>query len=146
MATKAKAAKGTLIKRGDGNGGSEVFTTIGEVLSFSGPNGTLPTFDATSFDSAAEEVGAGLPSSGEVSIEMLFVGGNAQQQGLEADRVGAVLRNFQIFLNDNPSTKTTYNYSAYVTEFALSGGGPNEPYKASCKMKISGATTKTYAP
>jgi hypothetical protein len=145
MATKAKAAKGTALKRGDG-GAPETFTTVGEVVSFNGPNGTLPTFDASSFDSTGAEVGAGLPDPGEISFEMLFVGGNPGQQGLEADRFAGTLRNFQLVLNDHATTKTTFSGSAYVTEFALTGGGPNEPYKASCKLKFSGPLTKSYAP
>lgn len=146
MSTKAKAAKGTLIQRGDGVTPTEGFTTIGAVRSFSGPTATLATFDATNFDSAAVERGAGLPDSGQVTFECLFIGSNAQQQGLESDRVAGTLRNFKIVLNDHATTKTTYSFAAHVTAVSPGGGGPSEPYTLSITLELSGALTKTYAP
>ncbi len=145
MATKAKAAKGTMLKRGDG-GGSETFTTIGEVKSFHGPNRTAPAIAASSFDSTADEVIAGLPNSGEVSFEMNWVGSNGQQQGLETDRTNGTLRNFQIVLNDHASSPSTFAFSALVTALDIAGDDPNSAYKSSCTLTISGAPTITYAP
>jgi hypothetical protein len=146
MPSKAKAAKGTQLKRGDGATPTESFTTVGEVLNFSGPEGSAPAIDVTSFDSTATEVIAGLPDNGEVSFDTNFVGGNAQQQGLEADRIAGTLRNFRLQLNDNASSPTTYAFSAIVTKVGLAGGDSNQAYKLSITLRVSGATTKIYAP
>lgn len=147
MATKAKAAKGTAIKRGDG-GGSEVFTTIGEVISFSGPGESVETIDATSFDSTgAEFISSALVEAGELTLEVNFVGSDAQQQGLRADLRAGTLRNFQVILNDHTSNKTTIAISAIVTNFdGPSAASPRDKYVANITIKPSGLPTITYAP
>jgi len=140
MATRAKPAKGTKLMRGDG-GGTEVFTTIGEVVDFSGPENEVAVIDATSFDSVADEVIAGLPKTGPITFNLLYVGGNAQQQGLEADRVAGTLRNFRLQLNDHATTPTILAVSAIVNKVGLSGGGSNQAYKRSITITPSGAMT-----
>jgi len=144
--TKAKAAKGTLVQRGDGGSPSETFTTIGEVNTFSGPQRTATVIDATSFDSTWEESILGVPVGGEVTLECNLVGSNGQQQGLETDYVNGTLRNFKIVLNDHATTKTTFSFSALVTALSVQGQGPNAKYVLNCTLKISGPTTVTYAP
>jgi hypothetical protein len=138
MATKAKASKGLILRRG-GN-------AIAEVTSLSGPNGTLNTIDATSYDSTSTEYLAGMPDSGEVSFDFNFIGSDAQQQGLESDRVNGVLGSYTLVLNDHATNKTTYSFSAYVTAFGLNPGGVGDKLSGSCTLRISGAVTKTYAP
>lgn len=143
--TKAKAAKGTLLQRGDG-ATPENFATIGEVTSFGGPNGTLTTIDATNFDSEADEYVAGLPNSGEVTFDYNFVASDNQQQGLETDRKSGTLRNFRIVLNDHPTNKTSKAFAAFVAAVGLTGQGPNQKYTGSCTLRSSGDTTTTNAP
>jgi hypothetical protein len=138
MPTKAKASKGLVLRRG-GN-------AIAEVTSVSGPNGTLTAIDASSHDSAANEVIGGLPDSGEVSFDFNFIGSDAQQQGLESDRQNGVLGSYQLVLNDHATTKTTYTFSALVTAFQVNPGGVNDKLSGSCTLKVSGTVTKVYAP
>jgi hypothetical protein len=145
MATKAKAAKGTQLQRGDG-GGSEVFTTIGEVRSFQGPGRANEAVDATSFDSAAKEFIATIPDTGEVTFEVNHVGSDAQQQGLETDRVNGTLRNFKVVFNDHATTKTTFSFSALVTRIQPQGQGPGNIYTTSITLRTSGAVTISYPP
>lgn len=145
MATKAKAAKGTLLKRGDG-GGSEIFTTIGEVTTFSGPSMSNTAIEASSFDSTWAEFIAGLPDAGEVTFEAHWVGSNAQQQGLRTDLDNGTLRNFTITLNDHASSPSSVAFSAIITALEIGGDGPNSAYSLSCTLKISGEPTFTYAP
>jgi len=146
MATKAKATKGTKIQRGDG-GGSEVFTTIGEITNFSGPSSMVSELDVTSFDSTAREfISDGLPDSGEVTFDLNFVGNDAQQQGLRADCDAGTLRNFKIILADHASTPTTFAFAAIVKKFDGPKGGIAAAYSASISLRVSGAKTVTYAP
>lgn len=146
MVTKAKASKGTRIQRGDG-GGSEVFTTIGEVLSFNGPGEAVEEIDVTSFDSTAKEyISTGLMDGGEVTFDVNFVGSDAQQQGLRTDLRDGTLRNFKIILNDHASSPTTFAFSAIVRSLEGPQAGQGEQYKMSVTLKVSGQPTVTYAP
>lgn len=146
MPTKAKSAKQTLVQRGDDAG--SVFTTIGEVTGFNAPPETTDSIDATSMDSSFKEfISSGLPDAGEVKLDVLFVGSNAEQQGLRADVRSGFLRAWKILLNDHATTKTTFAFNAVVIGFdGPSAGSPTEAYKASVTLKVSGQPTVTYAP
>ena len=146
MATKAKASKGTKVQRGDG-GGVEVFTTVGEVLSFEGPGESVDNIDVTSFDSVAKEyISTGLPDGGEVTFDVNFVGSDTQQQGLRDDLRNGTLRNFKVILNDNAVTPTTFSFSAVVTDLKGPTAGQGEQYKMSITLKVSGQPTVSYSP
>lgn len=146
MTTKAKASKNTLIKRGDG-GGTEVFTTIGEILSFSGMSEEVEEIEVTSFDSTAKEyISSGLADNGEITIEMNFIGSDAQQQGLRSDLRAGTTRNFTITLNDHASTPTSFAFAAVVKAFEGPNAGQAEQYKASVRLRPTGTPTVTYAP
>ncbi len=145
MATKAKSTKGLQLQRGDG-GGSEVFTTIGEVTNIKGPSEKAGQLDATSFDSTAMEFIAGLADNGEITFDVNFVGSDAQQQGLRVDLRAGTLRNFKLIINDHDSSKTTVTFAAIVTGAPEISGGVNQVIKGSCSLKVSGVATWSYAP
>jgi len=145
MTTKAKSSKGIKLQRGDG-GGSEVFTTIGEVTNIKGPSEKAPQLDATSFDSTGMEFIAGLSDSGELTFDVNFVGSDAQQQGLRTDLRAGTLRNFKLILNDHATTPTTIAFAAIVTAAPEIAAGVNQVVKGSCSLKVSGLPTWTYAP
>ncbi len=145
MATAAKSSIGVKLKRGDG-AVSEAFTTIGEVISFKGPSEKAPQLDATSFDSTAMEYVAGLPDNGEITFECLFVGSNAQQQGLRVDLRAGTLRNFQLNLNDHASDPTVVSFAAIVTGAPEPGASVNAVVKGSCSLRISGTPSWHYRP
>lgn len=145
MATKAKSSKGIKLQRGDG-GGTEVFTTIGEVTNVKGPPEKAAAIDATSFDSTAMEFIGGLPDNGEITFDMLFIGSDAQQQGLRTDLRNGTLRNFKLIFPDHATTPTTVAFAAIVTAAPEPNGSVNQAIKASATLKISGQPTWTYAP
>lgn len=143
MASKAKGTQGTLLQRGDG-AGTEVFTTIAEVLSIKGPSETTAELEVTSMDSSQKEFISDLPDSGEVSFEMNFVGNSASQQGLRTDLRAGTVRNFKLILNDQQTTgKTTIAFSGIVKSLDLSAD-KGSAYKASASIKVSGQPTWTY--
>lgn len=145
MTTKAKSSKQLKLQRGDG-GGSEVFTTIGEVTNIKGPSEKAPQLDATSFDSTAMEFIAGLPDNGEITFDVNFVGSDAQQQGLRTDLRNGTLRNFKLIVNDHATTPTTISFAAIVTQAPEIAAGVNQVIKGSCSLKVSGTATWSYAP
>ncbi len=145
MASGAKSSKGIKLQRGDG-AGSETFTTIGEVTSIKGPAEKAPQLDATSFDSTGMEYIAGLSDSGEVTFDCLFVGSNAQQQGLRTDLRAGTLRNFQLNLNDHLSDPTIVSFAAIVTAAPEISAGVNQVVKGSCSLRVSGLPSWHYRP
>lgn len=146
MTTKATSAQGVLIQRGDG-AGTEVFTTIAEVLSFTGPTQSSAEVEVTSFDSAAKEFIAGLRDGGSISFDMNFVASNAAQQGLQTDMNNAATRNFKLILPDNTVTgdRTTITFAAVITQFTLLKGQVDQALSSSVTLKLSGAPTVVYS-
>ncbi len=134
MTTNAIATQGTLVKRGDG-GGPEVFTTIGEVVSFDGPGGKATIIDATHLQSTAKEKLAGLPDEGEISMTLNFVPSDAQQTGLRNDRAARTKRNFKIVFTD--AGAETASFSAYVLEYKLSVK-PDSKVELAVTLEITG--------
>ena len=144
--TKAKSTKNTKFQRGDG-GGTEVFTTIGEVTGFSAPGREQGEIVVTNFDSdAVEVIGDGLADGGTISLPMNFVGPDAQQQGLRTDCESGVTRNFKLILNDHTSNPTTFSFSAIVKKVDGPKGGVGEAYKMDVTLRVTGKPTVTYAP
>ncbi len=145
MTTNAKSSKGIKLKRGDG-AGSEAFTLIPEVTNFKGPSEKAAQIDATSFDSTGMEYIAGLSDSGEVTFDILFVGSNAQHQGLRTDLRAGTVRNFVLDLNDHVSDPTTCSFAAVVTAAPDISASVNQAVKASCGLRITGLPTWHYRP
>ncbi len=135
--TNAVAALAIQLKRGNG-AGTEVFTTVAEVKTFSGPSSTLATVDATSFDSAGvvERI-AGLMDSGSVTFGCNFVGGDDEQAGLFEDHDDKVLRNFEIVIG-----ASEFAFSAFVTGVGI-GASVGEAVMLDVTLEISGSITRT---
>lgn len=135
--SSAIETQGTELKRGDG-ATPEVFTTVGEVVSFTGPGGSASVIDVTHLLSTAREKRMGLPDEGQFTFEVNLIPSDTAQIGLRTDRAARTLRNFQLVLTDVATT--TLSFAAYVTGFSLSGGVDNVT-KASVTLEISGAVT-----
>ena len=95
MATAAKSSHATLLKIGDG-GGSEVFTTIAEVLDIDGPGLELATEEVTNHDSGGrrEYIGT-LLDSGEIEFELNYFS-HSTHDSLRTDQTNKTVRNFQL--------------------------------------------------
>ena len=106
-----------MLKIGDG-GGSEVFTTIGEVLDIDGPGLSVANAEVTSHDSAGwREFISTLKEIGEVTFTINF--NNVATQGFTAglylDALNKTKRNFQIVI---PTTSAkTGSFAALVQDF-----------------------------
>lgn len=137
--TEALDAYGTLVKSGDG-AGPEVFTTIAELTSISGPGLTAEAYEATRHDGPGwDEYVVGLLRGGEVAVELNFVPSNATQSyatGMLSDYVNRTLRNYQMVFPDSGST--TWAFSAFITAFSVEAPVDNK-LSASATLKISGA-------
>lgn len=134
MSSNALEAQGMVIKHGDG-ASPEVFTTIPEVKSFSGPSGSASVIDVSDLSSTAKEKRMGLKDEGQVSLTIQYIPQNAVHAAMRADRSNRTLRNFQIDFTDSPTT--TWQFSAYVLSFATSGS-VDGTVEANVTLEISG--------
>lgn len=142
MATGAIFAQGTLLQLGDG-GTSEVFTTIAEVLSLTGPTLTRDTIDVTNQSSTGgfREFINGLKDGGEVSFDLNYIPTEATHDastGLLADYESGVSRNFKLIFPDTGAT--TWLFTGVVRDFQISAEVDSQ-LRASCVIKVSGAPT-----
>ena len=133
---------GVLLQRGDA-ASPEVFTSIAELISLSGPTLSLDTVESTHTESAGfyKEFIASLKDAGEVSGEVNFLPANSTQNeaaGILKDINDRTLRNFKIVFPDIPNT--TWSFAAFVTGFE-----PTMPIEdrmtASISLKLSGDPT-----
>lgn len=135
-ATVGTSGYGTLLKKGDG-ATAEVFTTVAEVKSISGPNLSMDTIDATHMESpnAFREFIPSLKSAGDVTLEMNYLPANANQAGFITDFQNRTLRNWKIVFPD--AATTTWAFSGYITAFAPSAA-VDGMLTASATITVSG--------
>ena len=137
--SNALSSFGHLLKIGDG-AGTEVCTTIAEVLDVNGPDLSLDTEEVTSQTSANgydEHIGTIL-RGGEVTLDINYIptdGTHDESTGLISVMQTKTKNNFQLVMTD--SGTTTWDFAALVTKFS-----PTAPVvgalRASVTMKISG--------
>ena len=128
---------GTNFQRGDGTS-PEVFITVGDVVSLSGPSITKDEIEVTALDSVAKEFIGALDDPGEVSLDLNWNPQDAEHVNLRTDAEGSVKRNYRIVWGDVSNTQVTF--SAEVMEFTLATD-PNDAVKGSVRLKISGGLT-----
>ena len=137
-------AFGTLLKIGDG-GGSEVFTTVAEVTSISGPALSLAMIEVTNHSSTSgwiERIG-GLLDGGEVGFDLNFVPTaptHSYSAGLVKDMVNRTKRNFKIVFPD--AGTTTWTFTGLVSKFQPKAP-INAQLSASVSVMITGVPTLT---
>lgn len=139
MTKDAIDAQDTRVYRGSGTGSPENFQMIPEVKTFSGPGGSADIRDRTTLESTAKEKHIGLPDEGQLTLNLLYVPGDAVHAGLRADRANRTLRNFRIEFNDDDDTK--WSFAAYVSGFQVQGG-TGADVEATVTLEISGPITE----
>jgi len=130
---------GTLLQIGDG-GNPEVFTTIAEVTSISGPNLTKNFVEVTHMESlnGYDEFIPGLKSGGEITCELNFVPSDTTFTTLKTAYDNDTLSNYKIVFPD--SAGTTASFAAYVS--AISPTAPvADKMSLSITLKITAAVT-----
>ena len=142
MATSAVHAQGTFLQKGDG-GTPEVFTTIAEVLSISGPSLDSDQIDVThqSGTGRFRDYIQGLKDGGEITFEINYIPGNATHNattGLLSNYNDGLARNFRIRFPVTPAVD--WVVSAFVKSFQPSSDVA-EQLKASITLKVLGQPT-----
>ncbi len=113
MSTIAIVAQGTLFKVGDG-ASPEVFTTIPECKTLSGPSIKFDLLDATSHDSPGffREYIPGLADGDVVQAVVNWRPSNTIHKALRVDSYARTLRNFKMVFPDTPDN--TVAFAAYI--------------------------------
>ena len=140
--SNAISSFGTLLKIGDG-AGTEVFTTIAEVLDIDGPTLTQDTVEVTSQTATAryKEYIVTLKDGGEVTFDVNYITDDSTHDastGLIKDFDDGTLRNFQVIFSD--SGTTTWTIPAYIASFGTTMP-VNGALNASITLKVSGQPT-----
>ena len=136
--TSAVLGLGTTLQVSDG-ASPEVYTTIAEVLTMSGPDLTAEDIEVTNFDSTAKEYISGVSDGGSINFELNWIS-QTQQQTLRDDVDAGTARNYKITFPTSPNTVAAFN--ARCTEFSMTTE-PNSQVRASANLKISGSVTWT---
>ena len=138
MSVNALKAQGTLLKLGAGS--PLVYTSIAEINSFNGPGGSAAIIDTTDLSSTAKEKVPGLHDNGQLSFECNLLPSNTQHAALRTAKENGTLCSFQLIFTDTGST--IWTFSAYVTNFSVSGA-VDGVVKASVTLEITGDITES---
>jgi hypothetical protein len=114
------------------------FSTIANVVDFSGPGGSAAVIDITSLQSVAKEKIMGLPDEGQLTFNINLDPDSATHTLLRNARTARQECEFRITLTD--STPTNLYFSGYVLNFSVSGA-VDDVVKAAITVEIDGAVT-----
>ena len=134
MSSSALVSQGMTIGIGDG-ASPEVYTTINEVTTIGGPDGSASEIDTTDLNSTAKEFRLGLLDNGSVNLALNFIPKNTQHALLRAKSISGVITNFRITFTDSP--QTTWTFAAFVMGVPVENS-VDAVTTASITLRISG--------
>lgn len=114
------------------------WSTIANVKSVKGPDGSAKEIDVSHLASDAVEVVLGLQDNGNITLEIDRDDSDAGQQALQTAKEDTTKQQFKIVLP--AGTTPTATFYGYVKKFDV-GLGVNDVVKRSCDIRVSGAVT-----
>jgi len=113
--------KGTLIKRGNGDGPPETFTTVPGATDITGPEDSREIIDVTSQESAGDynEKMSGTIDAGNCTFTVFWDPANAVHAALYADLTGGAARSYQLYFPD--AGHKTCTFEGFVSSFKRTG-------------------------
>lgn len=138
MSQNAVLTQGTLLKRGDG-ASPEVFTTVPDVVSISGPDASKGEIEVTDLSSTAKEFKGGLADFGRMTVELNYIPGNAVHGAMRTDFISSAspVRNWQLlFVNGKQ-----WNFAGYIAAFP-GNTQADSVQKSSMTIRLSGSVTE----
>jgi hypothetical protein len=139
MSQNAVLTQGTVLARGDG-GSPEVFATVPDVVSITGPDATKAEIDVTDLGSTAKEFKGGLADFGRMSCEIHYIPGNPIHTLIRNDFINAAspVRNWRLtFVNGKK-----WDFSAYVTGMPGNVAGDNV-VRSTLSLRLSGPVVES---
>ena len=132
-------SQGTTIGIGDA-ASPEIYTTISQVTSMSGPDGSATEINVTNLSSTAQEFILGLKDEGSISMDIIWDERDTQHSLLRTKFGSGASTNFRI--TDAGSPQKNYTFPAYVQTLSMSSG-VDEVQRASVNLRISSAIVIT---
>ncbi len=133
---KAIESQGVTLKVSSGS--PTEFSSIGNVVDFSGPGGQASVIDVSNLDSTFREKLMGLPDEGQITFNVNLDPDNTQHSLLRSARQSRTRLEFRLTLTD--ATPATGTFFGYVLGFVIAGG-VDQAVKAAITVEIDGAVT-----
>lgn len=130
---------GLTITAGAGTATPTTWTTVNNVASYTGFDGSASELDKTNLSSTAKEYMLGLVDPGQFSMELHTDLNDAGQAALRSKQQSGAISNFKLVLPGVVSN-LTYTFTGYVKKFTQTGG-VDQVVKSSCDVRISGPVT-----
>jgi hypothetical protein len=138
MSTGAVFTKGTQIQIETAAG---VYTTICDVIQFTGPTIKNEIRDVTDLCSTAREKKADpLADPGDITLDIQWIPDNAMHALLRAKAKAATITGFRMVFPDDDST--TFTFNGTVTSFPVSGS-VGDVLKGSVTITVTGDITES---
>jgi hypothetical protein len=120
---------------------------IPEISNIQGPGGQANEIDVTDLNSTAKEFRMGLQDEGSITLDIMYIPGNAAHAALRAARAAQALTTFRLTFTDADATtspvttNTTWTFTAFVLGFEISNS-VDDVTKASVTLRVSGAVVE----
>jgi Lambda phage tail tube protein, TTP len=123
----AHQSQGATLFIDDGSGSPTVFTQIGGVKDFSGPDGKATVIDKSDLSSTYKEKLMGLPDEGNIQFTLNFISGDAGQLAAIAARTARRRAQFKLTIpagaqNSVADPAQSMLFYGYVLSFQEKGG------------------------
>ena len=128
-------SQGTTIGIGDA-ASPEVYTTIAQVTSMSGPDGSATEINVTNLSSTAQTFILGLKDEGSLSLDIIWDERDTTHSMLRTKFGNGASASYRI--TDAGSPAKTYTFPAYVQGLSMSSG-VDEVQRATVNLRISSA-------
>jgi hypothetical protein len=124
--------------------GDADYTTIAQVVSFSGPTFQVASIETTNLSDTAKKYRPGISDSGEMKFDLNFDPADAGHTGLKTLIETPAVASWQISF-PTATHATLFTFDGFPTGMEVGGGGPEDKVTASLTIKITGTVTVTTA-
>ena len=141
MSTSALSSQGTTLQMSP-TGSPQVFSTVPEIVSISGPSGSAQEQDASDLSSTAKEYKFGLKDHGEISLDMNYIPDNTVHASVRTafTENPPTPRLWRLTFTDTAPAKI-WEFQAYVKGFSVSAG-VDQILKVAVTLRITADITE----
>jgi predicted secreted protein len=128
------------IRVGDG-ASPQVWTDIGCITDFQGPNGSRQVIDTTCLSDSGRTKNVGIPNYGQVSLKMVHDASDTEQVALWNSFKGGTKKTYRIIIPDSP--EDYIEFQAYCLNYSFQAA-VDEVIRSSASLEIDGAVTDSF--
>jgi hypothetical protein len=145
----AITSQGTVISIGNADGPPETFTTIGEVIGFTGPDTSRSSLNTTTLADTIVRTATGILDWGTVTLNLRLNFGDAGQDRVRTVYGTNARTNFRIAIPQGAlgsaasSTAATLAFSGYIMAVQFASGQVDQLVEKSITIKLDSAITES---